>query len=75
MTGIKIFSFGFGQVAKNFINTINSKNYNINLSVTTTHKTSKKSFNGINLKNYFFKDEEYDKNLLNIIKKFISSLN
>jgi len=66
---LNIFCFGFGQVAKNFINTINSKNYNINLSVTTTHKTSKKSFNGINLKNYFFKDEEYDKNLLIELKQ------
>jgi NAD dependent epimerase/dehydratase family enzyme len=60
---INIFCFGFGQVAKSFINKLNSENYNINLSVTTRNQSSRKNFNGINYQNYLFDDEKFDKNL------------
>ena len=42
MKNINVFCFGFGQVAKNFINKINLKGYKINLSVTSTKETCKK---------------------------------
>ena len=60
MKNINIFCFGFGQVAKNFINKIKSENYNINLSTTSRSKTFQKNLNGINYENYRFKDESYD---------------
>tara|TARA_B110001452_G_scaffold181800_1_gene152685 strand:- start:2608 stop:3474 length:867 start_codon:yes stop_codon:yes gene_type:complete len=61
---MNIFCFGFGQVAKCFINKINLKNYNINLSVTSRIKTSKKNFDGIEYQNYLLKDENYDQALI-----------
>ena len=61
---MNIFCFGFGQVAKCFINKINLNNYNINLSVTSRIKTSKKNFDGIEYQNYLLKDENYDQALI-----------
>jgi nucleoside-diphosphate-sugar epimerase len=66
---ISIFCFGFGQVAKSFINRINLKNYNINLSVTTRSKTSKKKFDGIEYQNYLLKDKDYDYALISKLKE------
>ena len=68
MRNINIFCFGFGQVAKYFINKIKSENYKINLSTTSTSKTSQKSFNGCNYENYFFKDESYDNKIVEKLK-------
>ena len=64
MKKMNIFCFGFGQVAKCFINKINLKNYNINLSVTSRIETSKKNFDGIEYQNYLLKDENYDQALI-----------
>ena len=64
MKKMNIFCFGFGQVAKCFINKINLNNYNINLSVTSRIKTSKKNFDGIEYQNYLLKDENYDQALI-----------
>jgi len=61
---IKIFCFGFGQVARNFINKINLENYNIKLSSTSRNETSDENFDGINYKSYQFNDEKYDENLI-----------
>jgi len=61
---INIFCFGFGQVAKNFISKIKSKNYNISLSTTTRDKTSKKTFDSVNYQNYQFDCQKYDDNLV-----------
>jgi len=66
---INIFCFGFGQVAKNFISKIKSKNYRINLSITSTHATCKKNISGINYQSYFFKNESYDNNLIKKLKE------
>jgi len=66
---LNIFCFGFGQVAKNFINKINLKKYNINLSTTSRSETSKKIFNGIEYQNYLLKDENYDYALISKLKE------
>ena len=66
MNNINIFCFGFGQVAKNFINKIKSKNSKINLFTTSTSKTCQKNINGVNYESYFFNNESYD---LNLVKK------
>ena len=69
MKNIKIFCFGFGQVAKTFISKIKSENYNISLSSTSREKTSEKNFQGINYKNYQFNTDKYDKNLILKLRK------
>jgi len=66
---IKFFCFGFGQVAKNFIQKVNSQNLNFDLTSTSRDKTSEKNFDGINYKNYQFDTDKYDKNLIPKLKE------
>jgi len=68
MSDINIFCFGFGQVAKNFINKIRLENSKINLSITSTSKTCKKNIDGLYYENYFFNNESYDENLVKKLK-------
>ena len=69
MKKIKIFCFGFGQVAKNFIAKVKLENYNIDLTSTSRGKTSEKIFNGINYTNYQFDNDRYDKDLIPRLKE------
>ena len=69
MNNINIFCFGFGEVAKNFINKIKFENSKINLSITSTSKTCKKNINGFDYENYFFNNESYDDNLVRKLKE------
>ena len=43
MKDLNIFCFGFGQVAKNFINKLNLEKIKFNLSSTSRDKTKKKN--------------------------------
>ena len=69
MKNISIFCFGFGQVAKNFIKKINLEKFNVNLSVTSREVSKEKKIDEISYNNYQFTDENFDKNLLNKLKK------
>jgi nucleoside-diphosphate-sugar epimerase len=69
VNNINIFCFGFGEVAKNFINKIKFENSKINLSITSTSKTCKKSINGFDYESYFFNNESYDENLVRKLKE------
>ena len=69
MNSINIFCFGFGQVAKNFLNKIKSENLKINLSTTSTSETCQKSINGVNYENFFFNNETYDHRLIKKLKE------
>ena len=64
MEKINIFCFGFGQVAKNFIKKINTKNIKINLTVTSRENSSKKVFDGINYDSFQFSQNSFDKKLI-----------
>ena len=68
MKNINIFCFGFGQVAKNFINKINLEKININLSTTSTAKTELKKFGNIKYMNYRFRDSFFDDKLIEKLK-------
>jgi nucleoside-diphosphate-sugar epimerase len=69
VNSINIFCFGFGQVAKYFINKIKSENLKINLSTTSTGETCQKSINGVNYENFFFSNETYDHKLIEKLKE------
>ena len=69
MKDINIFCFGFGQVAKNFINKLSAEKYNINLSITSRSESSKKTFKGINYDSYLFNSKTFDQNLLVKLKE------
>ena len=64
-----IFCFGFGQVAKSFIDKIKSENLEINLSITSTSDTGKRTVGDLNYHNFFFKDESYDSSLVKKLKE------
>ena len=64
MKEINIFCFGFGQVAKNFIKKINTKNIKINLTVTSRETTNKGVFDGIEYYSFQFSQDSFDKNLI-----------
>ena len=69
MKNINIFCFGFGQVAKNLITKIKLENLKIDLSTTSTSKTSKKNIDGFNYTSYLFNNETYDYNLIESLQK------
>ena len=64
MEKINIFCFGFGQVAKNFIKKLNTKNIKINLTVTSRENSSKKVFDGIEYNSFQFSQELFDNSLI-----------
>jgi len=64
MEKINIFCFGFGQVAKNFIKKINTRNIDIILTVTSRDNTCKKVFNGIEYDSFQFSQDSFDKSLI-----------
>lgn len=69
MKDIKIFCFGFGQVAKNFIKKLNTEQYNINLSATSRSESSKKKLNDIDYNSYLFNSNEFDQKLVVKLKE------
>jgi hypothetical protein len=69
MKEINIFCFGFGQVAKNFIEKLSIEKYNINLSTTSRSESSKENFKGINYNSYLFNSEKFDQNLIIKLKE------
>ena len=59
------FFFGFGQTAKYFINNLVQYKKKFTFCATNTKKTSLKTFGKKKFKSYKFKDEIYDKKLIN----------
>ena len=64
MSDFKIFCFGFGQVAKNFIKKINSKNINFKLSATSRDESEIRKFENKDYQSFKFNEQDYDKNLI-----------
>ena len=69
MTNINIFCFGFGQVAKTFIQKLKLENFNINLSATSRKKTHTLKFDNINYTSFQFEGDDYDIELIKNLKK------
>ena len=63
MNTIKVFCFGFGQVAKHFVKKIISQNLTLELSVTSRQETHQEVFEGINFTSYEFENDKFDKNI------------
>jgi hypothetical protein len=63
---LKLFCFGFGQVAQYFVKSLVSQKCEFDFVTTTTSKTSfnKKIF-GKNYKSLFFDGNDYDPDILN----------
>ena len=63
MNTIKVFCFGFGQVAKHFVKKIISQNRTLELSVTSRQETHQKVFEEINFTSYEFENDKFDENI------------
>ena len=69
MKDLNIFCFGFGQVAKNFINKLNLEKIKFNLSTTSRDKTKEKKINEINYNSFHFEDKNFDSELIIKLKQ------
>ena len=63
MNTIKVFCFGFGQVAKHFVKKIISENLSLELIVTSRQDTHQEVFEGINFTSYMFENDKFDENI------------
>ena len=77
MSKIKVFCFGFGQVAKYFVKKIIKEKTAIELNVTSRKSTHNLKFEGINLNSYEFNNKKIDKsiNTKNSRSRFYISIN
>ena len=69
MSNLNIFCFGFGQVAKTFIQKLKLENFNINLSTTSRKKTRTLKFDNINYTSFQFEGDDYDIELKKNLEK------
>ena len=69
MSNLNIFCFGFGQVAKTFIQKLKLENFNINLSATSRKKTRALKFDNINYTSFQFEGDDYDIELIKNLEK------
>ncbi len=70
MYEINLFCFGFGQVAKSFINILLKNKIKINLITTSRNKTGEYNYSNLKYINFNFDEKSFDQNLLKEIKKF-----
>ena len=63
MSKLKVFCFGFGQVAKSFINKLIFEKEDLSLSITSREKTHQIEFNNFKATSYFFNTDNYDETL------------
>ena len=68
MNKIKVFCFGFGQVAKYFIKKIIKENQALELNISSRQKTDKRTFEGLNFNSYEFNEKKIDKDINNKIE-------
>ena len=64
MSKVKIFCFGFGQVAKYFVKKLIKENQALELNVSSRKKTNQIIFEGLNFNSYEFNDKKIDKNII-----------
>ena len=68
MSKIKVFCFGFGQVAKYFVRKIIKENKSIELNISSRQKTHPSKFEGLDLNSYELSDNKIDKNITSKIQ-------
>ncbi len=60
MNKVKIFCFGFGQVAEGFINKLIKEKIDLDLSITSRQESHRVNFNGLKFNSYQFDGEKFD---------------
>ena len=64
----KYFFFGFGQVAKYFLDNLIKKKKNFTFNITKTAKSFKKSFKGKKYSSFHFDGKKFDKKMIKFLK-------
>ena len=62
---MKLFCFGFGQVAQSFVDHLLNCNVDLKLTTTSRKNTSELSFKNFKYFNYEFNENDFDKDLIN----------
>jgi nucleoside-diphosphate-sugar epimerase len=63
MSKIKVFCFGFGQVAERFVNKLIKEKKDLDLAVTSRDQTHQIEYNNFRMTSFFFKDDKCDESL------------
>ena len=63
MSKLKVFCFGFGQVAESFINKLIIEKKDFDLSITTRQETHQIEFNNLKITSFFFNNDKFDDTL------------
>ena len=63
MIKIKVFCFGFGQVAKYFIQKVIKEQHTLELNISSRKKTNKSKFDALDLNSYEFNEQKIDKSI------------
>ena len=63
MSKLKVFCFGFGQVAESFINKLIIEKKNFDLSITSRQETHQIEFNNLKITSFFFNNDQFDDTL------------
>ena len=64
MVKLKVFCFGFGQVAESFINKLTNEKKDFDLSITSRQETHQINFNNIKINSYQFSENKVDYSLV-----------
>ena len=64
MVKLKVFCFGFGQVAESFINKLTNEKKDFDLSITSRQETHQINFNNIKINSYQFSENKVDYSLI-----------
>ena len=68
MSKLKVFCFGFGQVAESFIKKLINEKKDFDLSTTSRQETHQKNFNNIKINTYQFTEEKSDSSIIKILE-------
>ena len=64
MSKLKVFCFGFGQVAESFINKLIIEKKDFDLSITSRQETHQIEFNNLKITSFFFNNDQFDDTLM-----------
>ena len=68
MKNINIFCYGFGQVAKSFVNRLSLEGFKVQLSTTNRSETTFNKIGSIEYKSYKFENNNFDEEIFDKLK-------
>ena len=68
MKNINIFCYGFGQVAKSFVNRLSLEGFKIHLSTTNRSETTFNKIGNVEYKSYKFENNNFDEEIIDKLK-------